>query len=178
MCEAVQALCGPAAQEASAKPAPSRRQNTAPGTAGRALFKAPQTKALPLPLPRRRLLGERVTHPTPGRRGATRPTHKASLGLPTPGSSVFSDPPSPPLRAPSPILSPRRPGAHLRGPAGAPKPGRAGRTRAPTTAAPASPRAPLLAREGGHPVARRGAHPEAEGRSPRPGFSSTTVHYP
>lgn len=137
-------------------------------------------EACPSPLPRWCLLGERLTHPYPARRGAPHPTcchRKGSPGLPV-------------LAPRRPALLPAAPGSEpnpLSSPDGCP-PTRARRGAEPGPGSPAPPatasaclRAPLPAREGGSPPREgeeRAAHPAAEGRSPRPAFSSTAVRYP
>lgn len=149
------------------KPASSRRQNPehrAGGGGGRRdLLEAPQAKARPLPLPGRRLLGERLTRPSPGRQGDTRPTcwhGRGSAGPACPGPPL-------PLAAPAPLSSPAglpptraRRGAKA-GPGGPAPPAAA--------AAPASPSPP---EKGGvsPPRERKAAHPAVEGKSPQAWF--------
>lgn len=87
--------------------------------------------------------------------------------------------PSPPRRAASLIPSPRRSGAHPRGPAGAQRPRQAALPHQRRT--PPLPALRCQREKGGSPPREgeeRAAHPAAQGRSARPGFSSTAVRYP
>lgn len=114
----------------------------------------------------------------PGAEGSGPPNLLAPPGFPGPaGPGAPTPTPTPragPGRAARLIPSPRRPGAHPRGPAGAQRPARAEPGGlAPPATAPASPRAPLPAREGGQPAAPEGG----EGGSPCGGGEVTQAPF-